>query len=179
MPWFERPLRLWILAALVIVSCALAIGAWVLDAAPTTLLIVRHADRADRDDALSPRGTARAAALARALARANLRAIYHSDTSRARDTAAPLAALLGLTPKVRPARDTSGLVREILTEHRGEQVLIVGHSNTVPQMIRAAGGPDLPDLAEDAFDDLFVLTAVGRVGRRVTLVHLTYGDVAD
>jgi hypothetical protein len=52
-------------------------------------------------------------------------------------------------------------------------VLVVGHSNTVPQIIRAAGGLDLPDLAEDAFEDLFVLTAFGR-GRRATLVHLTY-----
>jgi hypothetical protein len=68
MPWFERPLRRWTLVALVILSSVLAFGAWVLDAAPTTLIIVRHADRADRDDRAwqhrpsDPYGTAATAA---------------------------------------------------------------------------------------------------------------------
>jgi hypothetical protein len=55
-------------------------------------------------------------------------------------------------------------------------VLIVGHSNTVPQIIRAAGGPELPDLPENEFDNLFVLTACSCFGARAHLVRLQYGQ---
>jgi broad specificity phosphatase PhoE len=175
-PRWRRPL---IFAALIVaalvVAAALVLGRGHLCGAPTTLLIVRHADRAGRDDALTPRGVTRAVALAHAMAKAELVAIYHSDTVRARDTAAPLAALLGATPKVRPAADVSSLVREVFAEHRGGRVLIVGHSNTVPQIIGAAGGPAVADIPENEFDNLFVLTVCGCTERRASLVRLRYG----
>jgi broad specificity phosphatase PhoE len=175
MPWSPRWRLPAILAALLVVLSLLALG-WCLDCgAPTTLLIVRHADRAGRDDALTPQGTTRAVALAHAMAKADLDAIYHSDTVRARDTAAPVAELLRMTPNVRPASDVPSLVREIFAEHRGERVLIVGHSNTVPQIIHAAGGPELSSLPEEEFDNLFVLTVSGCIRRRASLVRLRYG----
>jgi broad specificity phosphatase PhoE len=169
---WRRPL---ILIVLLVVAAALVAAGSLFCAPPTTLLIVRHADRAGRDDALSAAGLTRAAALVHAMARADLGAIYHSDTVRARDTAAPLAQALGLTPSVHPASDVPNLVGEILSEHRGERVLVVGHSNTVSQIIRAAGGPELPDIAESEFDNLFVLTVCGCLARRASLVHLAYG----
>ncbi len=159
--------------ALAVVAVAVV---WHCRRPPTTLFLVRHADRAGRQDALSPAGAVRAAALAHALQLEKLAAIYHSDTRRTAETAAPLARLLGLTPIVRPAADVSALAREILADHRGERTLVVGHSNTIPQLIRAAGGPLLPDLAEDAFDRLFVLTARGCFVDEAELVQLRYGQ---
>ena len=139
---------------------------------PTTLLVVRHADRPGSDDALSPAGVERAHDLARAVGKAGITAIYVSDTERARLTAEPLASTLRITPVERPGKDVDGLLKHILEHHCGETVLIVGHSNTVPMIIAAAGGPALPDLAENAFDDLFVLTVEGGAA---TLVNLRYG----
>jgi broad specificity phosphatase PhoE len=176
MPWprfLSRPL---VRAAVLIVPAAVAIALWLRSSAPTTLLIVRHADRAGREDALSPLGVARAAALAHVIGNDNVTAIYHSDTSRARDTAAPLARALGVTPTSYVAKDVSGLLHDIFAGHRGEQVLVVGHSNTVPQLIRAAGGPELADLAENEFDKLFVLTTGSGLGRTANLVRLRYGQ---
>jgi broad specificity phosphatase PhoE len=138
----------------------------------TTLLVVRHADRRGEDDALSDAGRERALALARTLARSGVAAVYHSDTDRTRLTAAPLAGALGITPVELPAKDVSGLVAHVFGHHCGETVLIVGHSNTVPLIVAAAGGPSVPDLAEDEFDDLFVVTVRARAA---TLVRLEYG----
>jgi hypothetical protein len=71
-----------------------------------------------------------------------------------------------------PANDVDPLVASILADHRGQKVLLVGHSNTVPDIIEAAGGPSI-DGRE--FDNLFVFT-VCRCGRkRVTLLRLQYG----
>lgn len=141
----------------------------------TTLVLVRHADRDGLLDALSPDGMARAQELAHVGVNARLAAIYRSDTNRARDTAAPLALVTGLTPVVYPANEVDALVASIFADHRGENVLVIGHSNTVPDIIEAAGGPALSNLDEAEFDSFFMLS-VCRCGRqRVTLLNLQYG----
>jgi broad specificity phosphatase PhoE len=143
--------------------------------ATTTLILVRHADRDQNRDALTAAGVARAADLARVAAKLAPAAIYHSDTQRTRDTAAPLAQALGLTPIEHAAGDVDGLLAEILERWRGQRVLVVGHGNTLPQIIRAAGGPALPDIAHDEFDDLFVVNVCSCWPRRAELVQLQYG----
>jgi broad specificity phosphatase PhoE len=149
------------------------------DCAPaTTLLIVRHADRLGTEDALTPAGVARAQELAHVAEQAGVAAIYSSDTNRTRATAAPLGSALHLTPILYAANDAAALVRAILTDHRGKTVLVVGHSNTVPRIIAEAGGPALPDLPDDEYDGLFVLTVPGCQGVAATLVHLQYGAVS-
>jgi alpha-ribazole phosphatase len=84
--------------------------------AGTQLVLVRHAETAwnrDRriqghtDIALSPRGHEQARGLGLRLAREPIRAVYASDLSRARETAEPLAAALGI-----PVR-TTPLLREV------------------------------------------------------------------
>jgi broad specificity phosphatase PhoE len=125
---------------------------------PTTLVLVRHADRAGDQDALTPGGVRRAEELVQAPELGGVHAIFTSDTARARETAAPVARALGITPIERPASATGPLLEEVLQHHRGERVLVVGHSNTVPQLIRDAGGPTLPDIPHDEFDNIFVLT---------------------
>lgn len=150
--------RLLLAAGLGAVLLALLLGGWAWFRPQTTLLILRHADRDGSADALAEAGVTRAAALAHTLERAGVTALYHSDTRRARDTAAPLAAALGLAPSAYPPADATGVVESILDLHRGRTVVIVGHSNTVPALIRAAGGPSLPELDEHEFDQLFVVS---------------------
>lgn len=166
--------KLLVALGLLLLLSGLTLGWWAGAGAPTTLLIVRHADREAGADALAPPGTARARALLHALENTGVAAIYHSDTARARETAAPLAAALRLTPRVYPAGDALAVVKAILAAHRGERVVVVGHSNTVPALIAAAGGPSLPHLDERVFDDLFVLS-VGRRPSGARLLHLKYG----
>jgi len=139
---------------------------------PTTLLVVRHADRQGSDDALSPAGLQRARDLAWVGGLAGVNAIYRSDTRRTMLTAEPLAKAAAITPVVYPARDVDQLIRRILDEHCGETVLVVGHSNTVPLIVAAAGGPASPDLPEDRYDDLFVVTIFRG---KASVAHLRYG----
>ena len=138
----------------------------------TTLLVVRHADRAGKADSLSAAGVERARALVQVAARASVDAIYHSDTARTRLTAEPLAQAFGITPVELPGNDVDGLVQHVFDHHCGGTVVIVAHSNTVPLIVAAFGGPEMPPIAEDDFDDLFVLAVVGRTA---TFVKLQYG----
>jgi broad specificity phosphatase PhoE len=146
------------------------------DRAATTILVVRHADRAGQADSLSAAGVARAHALAHVAGATGVQAIYHSDTRRTRATAEPLARSLHIKPAVYHAQEIDALVASIFAEHEGQTVLVVGHSNTVARIVAAAGGPTIEDLPENEFDKLFVLvTAPCRRGSS-TLVTLEYGE---
>jgi broad specificity phosphatase PhoE len=81
--------------------------------APTLVTLVRHGETAANvdgvwhgsiDTALTARGHAQAARLAEHLAqtRSDARALYASPLARARDTAQPIAARLGLAPALEP-----------------------------------------------------------------------------
>lgn len=136
------------------------------EAAPTTILLVRHAEREPapmvQDPPLTDAGKARATRLATVLGRAEVKAIYVTRFQRSRDTAAPLAAALKIEPAVES--ETQALIAKLKAED-APRVLVVGHSDTVPDLIRAFGGPAVT-IADDEFDDLFVLTpATGSVLR--------------
>lgn len=48
-------------------------------------------------------------------------------------------------------------VSELVASSAGS-VLIVGHSNTVPELIKALGGDIVPAIDDATYDDLFVVT---------------------
>ncbi len=114
---------------------------------PTTIILVRHAEKAgeptDRDPELNEAGRQRAAELARVLGDANITAIYSTPFIRTEKTAAPLAEKLGLDVTITPLTRTlvQDLAATLKSQHAGETVLVVGHSNTVPQTITALGVP--------------------------------------
>jgi broad specificity phosphatase PhoE len=138
--------------------------------------LVRHAERADQaapggqmmaanDPPLSAAGLARATRLAALLKDAGITAIYSTDFRRTRDTAAPLAQATGRTVLIHPSRDTPGLVAKLRAEHNREIVLVVGHSNSVPDVIAGLGGPAIT-IAETEYDNLFVFVpATGTLSR--------------
>src|SRR5512140_3606561 len=128
------------LSALVI---AAVVAFFIYRSATTTTVVVlaRHAEKdvsSIQDPPLSPEGEQRAARLAQMFGRGEglgkIDAIYVSDARRAQQTAAPRAERLGKKVIVVPAADTKGLVSRITHEHDGDTVLVVGHSNTVPEL---------------------------------------------
>lgn len=136
--------------------------------------VVRHAERADdgmaasgrqADPELSATGQARAARLAGMLADAGVSAVYATEFKRTQHTVKPLADRLGFAVQVSPARDVAGLVARLRTDHADDIVVLVGHSNTVPALIKALGGPDIT-LGEADYDNLFIVVpASGAVSR--------------
>ena len=149
---------------------------------PRQLFLVRHAEREweGEDPPLVAAGEARAQALAETLRDAGISRIITTQWRRTRDTAAPLAKLLGLSHQVIPvfdgkARENVEAVAAAVRRYKDETVLIVGHI-TVTGVIAALGGPSLPTICDNVFSDLFLfLPAAGEAG----LIHLHYGAAED
>ncbi len=150
-------------------------------AAPTTLILVRHAEKETEgsDPDLSPAGRARARELARMLADVEIAAVYATQYRRTQETARPVAQGAGLAVIVDPAdardldRYARTFVRRVLERHAGGTIVVVGHSNTVPAFIRAMGAARLPTIDERIYDHLFVVTVSGNGDAR--LLPLRYG----
>jgi phosphohistidine phosphatase SixA len=128
-------------------------------AAEEVVFIVRHAEKATTggaDPDLSPAGHARAKRLRAVLRDARVARIFVTEFKRTKQTAAPLGGLL-------PANATetvpSGNTATLLTKVRasGGNVLVVGHSDTVPAVIAGLGITAPIQIAENHFDNLFVL----------------------
>lgn len=150
-------------------------------AADTLVIVVRHAEKAVEpgpDPALSDAGRARAERLAAILADARITAAYSTQFKRTRDTAAPAAKARGLEVRVHEAHpgqaeaDAAALAAEIRARHAGGTVLVVAHSNTVPAIVKALAGIDVPAIADDEYDRLYVVTP----GPAPRVVATTYGD---
>lgn len=96
-------------------------------------------------------------------------AIYVSSTRRAQQTAGPLAAKLRVVPIIYDPRDTPALIAMVQEESR--IVLIVGHSNTVPEIIELLGGARPNAIAPDQFGDIWRLS-----GNPVVTTHRHLND---
>ncbi len=155
-------------------------SARVLTAQPSSVILVRHAEKAavaGDDPPLSELGTARATDLALALRASMPSAIIVSSRQRTALTAADVAKASGIAPTV--VSLDGGAAAHIAAVAKAVQqasgvVLIVGHSNTIPAVIKALGGPGLPDICDATYSHLFVMTPA-RDGKPPTLVMSRYG----
>jgi phosphohistidine phosphatase SixA len=127
-------------------------------AAAQTVIVVRHADRAADDD-LIPAGLQRAQDLKASLADAGVTLVITSDTRRARLTGAPTAQAAHAQRK--ELADPAAIAAEVRAAPPAATVLVVGHSNTVPKIVQALGGPAVADLADTCFDRMFVIQLGG------------------
>lgn len=142
----------------------------------TTVVLVRHAEKQPtppnnppEGPPLTTEGKARAKNLARMLGKAGVKAIITSQYLRTKETAQPLADAIGIAPVMikieadpgNPNRITEQSVKKIIEQiqqHAGETVLVVGHTNSLPQLIAKLGGPASLNIPETEFDNLFILT---------------------
>jgi phosphohistidine phosphatase SixA len=138
---------------------------------PVTIFLVRHAEKdleighAEKDleiaedPPLTPVGEERAELLGRLLADAGIATIFSSDTRRTLSTAAPLANQLGLEPIIyNPKQDPSDLLPIFLNARERGNILIVGHSNTIPATVNALLGEErYSNLDESTYDKVFVV----------------------
>jgi broad specificity phosphatase PhoE len=146
---------------------------------PTVLILVRHAEKKivppeNKDPDISPAGQARAEEIARMFSDTDIKAIYATQYKRTQQTAKPLADKLGLPMTTIEAKQTPELVKSLRAKNAGQVVFIVGHNNTVPEIIAAMGGPQMPIIPETEYDNLFILT-VHNDGK-ATLVKMKYGS---
>jgi broad specificity phosphatase PhoE len=153
------------------------VGARAQSATPgsTTIILVRHAEKAaepSADPPLTAIGAARADALGDFVKDAGVRAIVSTQFVRTRTTAAPVAARLGLELEILDARLTARATADsLLAKHRGQTVLVVGHSNTVPAIIEALGAPRPAEICDAGYDNAFIVTVPASGAATVLRVH--------
>lgn len=170
----RRPLLAPVWLAALAGVLVIAFGFWLLSAASTTTVyVMRHAEKQtsdpqDQDPPLAPAGEARALELAQLFGRApkgqGLDAVIVSEFRRTQDTVRPLANRLGIPVIVVKADEPARAAKRALAENRGGRVLIVGHSDTVPEIVRELSGIDVGPMSEADYGIIYVV-AVPRFSR--------------
>ncbi len=167
-----------------IIYTGIAIGlAWFFESqATTTIIFVRHAEQdlaAGDDPGLSDAGRRRVAELTRQLVDADVvagvDAIYATGFRRSQETAQPLASALNLKINKYDAEDRESVLETILKNHKGKIILVVGHSNTLPELIANLGASKkVPPIDDMEFDNIYVIS-IPWFGKTKT-IRLRFGE---
>jgi phosphohistidine phosphatase SixA len=124
-----------------------------------TLYLIRHAEKqadGSQDPALTEIGKNRSKQLAVWFQDKNITEIWSSDYKRTRDTAKPLATGLDLELTVYDPRNLPDLVKNLRRHQR--TALIVGHSNTTPELARLLCDCYIEDMDESEYDRMIVVS---------------------
>jgi phosphohistidine phosphatase SixA len=151
-----------------VTALALLLAGTASAAAQQTVFVVRHAERADggtagvaamgapaTDPPLSAAGNERAARLATMLRSADIKQIFTTEFVRTKQTAEPTAQALKLNIGPISSRDLDALILRVTSARAN--VLVVGHSNTVPDILERLGIKDAMTIADSEYDNLFVV----------------------
>lgn len=128
--------------------------------AQTTFILVRHAEKAGGEDPdLTEEGKARARRLANRLSSTPITAVYSTDTRRTQATAAPTATAKSLIVKDYSPGNLASFAEKLKQTHQGESVLIVGHSNTTPDLANyLSGGNKAPRISEGDYGNIITVS---------------------
>ena len=152
----------WSFAALGQSGTALAEG----QAPSGHIFVVRHAERvSEAADALSEAGKQRAACLAATLKSTRLKLVITSEFKRTQQTGTATADEFNLQVDATKADDFAGIAEKARAAAKTGDVLVVGHSNTVPQIVKALTDVDVT-VGSTEYDDLFVID-----GKSVAELH--------
>jgi 2,3-bisphosphoglycerate-dependent phosphoglycerate mutase len=143
----------------------------------TTLIVLRHAEKESTgaDPNLDADGVARAEELKYILSNVPVTAIYSTSFNRTKQTVQPLASAKGLSVSVYDAnKPYAQLVSDIKAERRGKVSVIVGHSNTVPEILKELSkGSFNVSIAESHYDNLFIVNLPDSLAANI--MHIKYG----
>jgi broad specificity phosphatase PhoE len=124
-----------------------------------SFIVVRHGEKATdnpEDPALSPAGQARATRLAVLLADEPITTVYATEFRRTQQTAKPTADQHRVPVTHYFSKGPiAELAAQWLRRHRQGTVLIVGHSNTVPEIVAALSGQNVEPISDHQFNRLF------------------------
>jgi phosphohistidine phosphatase SixA len=154
-----------------------------LTACSHTYYIVRHAEKAvpsaggtmntPDDPSLSDAGTKRAEALKEELKDKNITYIFSTKTIRTTTTANPLGKLTGITIQTYGPMPDSMFIQQL--KRIKANTLIVGHSNTVDDVVNGLAGENkLSDLADSEYDNLFMVKYTRFFGTKIKYSRKKY-----
>ncbi|HKR03728.1 MAG TPA: histidine phosphatase family protein [Bacteroidia bacterium] len=143
------------------------------------IYVIRHAQKENTADNphLTSDGQRRAIALCDTMLNKKISFVYSTDSNRTVETVRPTANRLGLQIK-RYANDTLDKFVTHVKNISGKNILIVGHSTTVIQMLDLFGVThSITHINDNDYDNLFVITRSKRNGTvSYSLRETTYGD---
>jgi phosphohistidine phosphatase SixA len=152
----------------IIIYTTIAIGlAWFFESqATTTIIFVRHSEKelnTGDDPGLSDAGWRRTAELTRQLVDADvvagIDAIYATSFRRAQETGKPLAEALNLPINSYDEADRESVLETILSNHKGKIILVIGHSDTLPELIANLGASKkVPPINEFEYDNIYIIS---------------------
>jgi len=144
------------------------------------IYVVRHGEKVapSGDVALSGDGLQRAETLKDSLANKKLTAVYSTNYKRTQQTAGPTATLFG---KNIITYNNGDSLMQVLVNRKNVKALVAGHSNTVPNMLRAVGlqtsfSGNIPD---NQYDNLFIVTIKWKGTKSVTMQEVKYGTLSQ
>lgn len=135
-----------------------------LASAQQAVILVRHAELQGaamanpKNVPLSKDGKARAERLAGLLKDSGVAAIYVTDFLRTNQTAQPLSKELGRQLTVVPKGDPQDLVAQLRKSYAGQTVLLVGHTDTLPGLIKTLGVPSEIKIEAQDYGNIFIVT---------------------
>ena len=147
-----------------------------------TYYVVRHAEKQlvpanANDPALTDIGVQRANDLNAYFGSKKPDSIFVSKYLRTQQTAAPTASAANITSIVVNQTDTNGIdafVKRLYNMNK-KKVLIVGHSNTVPRIVKGLSGQTINPIPENDFDNLYIIK-IKKSNRQLTQTR--YGAVS-
>jgi phosphohistidine phosphatase SixA len=122
------------------------------------VFIVRHAEKAatgDTDPDLSVAGQKRAETLARILKDSQITTVFVTEFKRTQETAAPVAKEARLNPIVVLSNDVAAMAAK--ARALDGNALVVGHGNTIPELIKALGIATPIAIPENDYSEIFVV----------------------
>jgi len=134
--------------------------------ADVTIYLLRHAEKQSdgtNDPHLTERGELRAAYLSQQLSLTNITKIFSSNYKRTLETAKPLSELLGITVELYDPRKLEKFA-EALRKETG-QIMIVGHSNTTPQLTALLSGVEVDAMDESEYENMYQVVLIGNKAR--------------
>ena len=162
------------LIAIAAISCSSEDGPQPVQPQPvkTVVYLIRHAEKADAsaNPNLSAVGLQRANNWAVILQDVTFAAFYSTNYNRTLQTIQPTATSNGKDVTIYDPANFS--LAGVIADYRGKNVFIVGHSNTIPQLINAyLGAAIYPDMAETEFGNLYKISIIDGVVSHEMTVH--------
>lgn len=134
-----------------------------------SIYLVRHAEKqaVKEDPKLTPCGKLRARQIASMLEHTKIKQVYSTAYQRTMATATPFALQQKLPIKQYAPAKLEQFAQQLLQQK--ENVLVVGHSNTTPQLAALLSGLDVPNITEKEYRNLYQIQ-VSESGKTLTLL---------
>ncbi len=144
------------------------------------MILVRHAEKIpslSKDPSLSPEGKLRAEELLSTLKTTQLSGLIATPFKRTQETLAPISENRALPVNIIEIKEgvmahIEATVQSIRSQ--SGNVLVAGHSNTIPLIISALGGPEIDGIDEDEYSNMFILSLSS--DSKVKLKHTNFGQ---